>query len=109
MNRKVTECDIVLELLPLYIEEKTGEVSDAFVAEHLTGCRECREVYEFMSADLMPEAEMSREDATREVKRGRKRLSPTLKKVLFATAGILAYLGLMVGLVVYTYMYLTGM
>ena len=36
MNRKVSDCDIVLELLPLYIEKRTGAESNGFVEKHFS-------------------------------------------------------------------------
>ena len=53
--KKYTECDIVRELLPLYIEQKTGEESNAYVAGHLPKCEECRAIHQWMSADWLEE------------------------------------------------------
>jgi len=46
------ECDIVLDLLPLYIENKTCNESNDLVMKHLEECQECSEVYRNMTADL---------------------------------------------------------
>lgn len=42
------ECDVVYDLLPLYMDGKAGEDSRTFVKEHLQKCRGCKEVYEDM-------------------------------------------------------------
>ena len=36
------ECDVVYDLLPLYMDGKAGEDSRTFVKEHLQKCRSCR-------------------------------------------------------------------
>lgn len=46
------ECDVVLDLLPLYIENKTSDESNRLVRKHLEECRECSEIYRSMTADL---------------------------------------------------------
>lgn len=42
------ECDIVKDLLPLYVEGMVSEKSSEAVKEHLLECRECRDTYEKM-------------------------------------------------------------
>lgn len=42
------ECDIVKDLLPLYVEQITSEVSNKAVEEHLRECEQCSEVYREM-------------------------------------------------------------
>lgn len=113
MNRKVSDCDIVLELLPLYIERKTGQESNEFVEKHLAECAECREVFELMSADWLTETgqAVAASDVKGETKQAKQDSTPKKwfqSKILWVIAGILAYAGLMAGLVIYTYMYLTG-
>lgn len=46
------ECDIVKDLLPLYVEQLAGEVSKIAVEEHLEECESCKEIYREMK---MPE------------------------------------------------------
>jgi len=114
MNRKVSDCDIVLELLPLYIEKRTGAESNGFVAKHLAECEECREAFELMSADWLTEKgmggleESDAETIPAKMDEDASRGGWTNKKIFLLVAGLLAYAGLMVGLVIYTFMYLTG-
>ena len=113
MNKNVCDCDIVLELLPLYIEQKTGAESNAFVEEHLAECEQCREVYELMSADWMAEdageaADADSENLTQESTKDGTPGRWYQSKLFWVIAGILAYAGLMAGLVIYTFLYLTG-
>lgn len=119
MSKNYNDCDIVLELLPLYIEQKTGAESNAFVGTHLTGCKECQEVYRFMSEDLLKQMETApvqnsadnnvpvlSKQSTRKPRRIH--LTPTAKRVLLLLLGLVGYACLMVGVVVYTFLYLTG-
>ncbi len=48
MINRNQECDIVSDLLPLYIEQGIGQESSDFIREHLTGCEECRKNLEYM-------------------------------------------------------------
>ncbi len=48
MIDKNIECDIVSDLLPLYLEGKTGDESNLFVREHLKQCEQCRKNLEYM-------------------------------------------------------------
>lgn len=115
MNRKVSDCDIVLELLPLYIEQRTGQESNDFVVKHLAECADCREVFELMNADFLPEAGQGEVGKSGEETVSAKNVEDSHrsgwlnKKVLLVVAGLLAYAGLLVGLVIYTFFYLTGM
>lgn len=99
MSKNFNDCDIVLELLPLYLDGKTGEESNAFVREHLAGCAECREVYELMSADFLADKEAKPETRRKQAKRSWKHLSPARKRTIILAAGLLGYLALMMGCV----------
>lgn len=44
------ECDVIRDLLPLYVEKLTSGTSNKLIEEHLEQCEECSEVYEKMRA-----------------------------------------------------------
>jgi len=94
MSKNVNDCDIVLELLPLYLDGKTCEESNAFVKEHLRGCSECREVHLFMSADFSREKVKVSEESGKSRRRRR-------KKIALLVGGLAVYLLLMIGIVVF--------
>lgn len=48
MINKNQECDIISDLLPLYLEQKTSEETGEFIREHLQECECCRKNLEFM-------------------------------------------------------------
>ena len=37
------ECNIVRDILPLYVEDMVSEETEKFVKEHLAECKNCRE------------------------------------------------------------------
>lgn len=43
---KKTECAIVQDLLPNYLEQLTCEETNAFVEQHIEQCQECKKVFE---------------------------------------------------------------
>ena len=42
------ECDIVKDLLPLYVEQIASEKSALAVEDYLKDCKDCKEIYEKM-------------------------------------------------------------
>lgn len=126
MSKNYSDCDIVLELLPLYIEQKTGEESNSFVESHLAKCQQCREIHEVMNADFSMGIKSAEADGKtketelkatkrRQAKQGKakykqksRRLVRTAIKISILVAALMGYLGLMVGIVVYTFRYLAG-
>lgn len=51
------KCNIVRDLIPLYIDDCCSEESEAIVKEHIDNCPKCKEFYESMSAlSVMPAA-----------------------------------------------------
>lgn len=48
MEGRKWECDVVFDLLPLYMDGKVSEDSTIFVKEHLKECECCKEIYEDM-------------------------------------------------------------
>lgn len=99
MSKNYNDCDIVLELLPFYLDGKTGEESNAFVREHLAGCESCSEVHNLMSADFLADKEAKPETMGKKARRSWRHLSPARKRTLILAAGLLGYLALMIGCV----------
>lgn len=56
------ECDIVKDLLPLYVEQLASEKSRMAVEEHLEECETCRQIYHEMKAPE-PDIQYDREPA----------------------------------------------
>lgn len=46
------DCEIIWDLLPLYLEHMTSEETGMVIREHLDGCDACRQQYLQMSSDF---------------------------------------------------------
>ena len=71
------QCEIVQDLLPLYVDSACSESSAAVVKEHLESCPECKSLYEKLCSDTGEEilkTEMTGVVAKRERKEKKKRL-----------------------------------
>ena len=87
-------CNIVKDLMPLYIDDALSEESKAAVEEHLTGCEGCREYYRRMHGSEIPDAEaeaevvLSRLDEAERLKRLKRKM--LLKRIvtIAATAAV---------------------
>ena len=51
MNRQF-ECNIILDLLPLYMDGVTSSDTDAVIREHLEKCEVCKNAYEAMADEM---------------------------------------------------------
>ena len=88
------ECNIVRDILPLYVEDMVSEETAKFVKEHLAECKSCREDYEAMkSTDGFVE---NKSDNSEDIKiaNGLKNIKNTINKkirsiVLCAVAAVL--------------------
>ena len=54
MNRKDIDCNVIIDLLPLYKEEICSEATRELVEEHRRSCEYCRQLCENMT---LPEPE----------------------------------------------------
>lgn len=52
MNKQY-DCNIIFDLLPLYIDSMTTDETDEVVRMHLQECEKCRQVYESMTEELV--------------------------------------------------------
>lgn len=51
MNKQYT-CDVIFDLLPLYIDGMTSSETAKVVEEHLKECEVCRQMYEEMTGEI---------------------------------------------------------
>lgn len=108
MSENFRVCEIAQELLPLYLEQKTGEESNLFLQKHLGECQECQKVYQFMSADFSAQIKKNEGSKNETQNHRRKHISSKSKKVILLIAVLVGYVLLMAGIVIYTFLYLTG-
>lgn len=86
------ECDLVADLLPIYIDGKASEASKTFIEEHIKTCQDCRDIYEAMAADMeLPKPE----------KRKRRFKIPTLLKIFLGVLGYLFFAIIVVVIISY--------
>ena len=86
------ECDLVADLLPIYIDGKASDASKKFLEEHIKTCEECKEIYEAMTADMeLPKPE----------KRKRRFKIPTLLKIFLGVLGYLLFAIIVVVIISY--------
>lgn len=52
MINKNQECDIIEDLLPLYLDYATKEETNQFIQKHLEECESCRKDYELMKCSF---------------------------------------------------------
>ena len=57
MNNK---CNLIRDILPLYVEDMVSTDTREFVSEHLEHCEACRAAFEHMQkpADIIPDADI---------------------------------------------------
>ena len=51
------DCNVIMDLLPLYVDECCSEESERLVAEHLEACESCRKTYDQMRETCQTYAE----------------------------------------------------
>ena len=84
------KCEMIRDLLPLYIDGLTSEASNQEIEKHLKTCKECRNYYQEMTGELPDPAPMSQEEI-RDVELMKKIRKKGRKKFVgFLAAGILA-------------------
>lgn len=106
MNDTYNACDIALELLPLYIEQKTGQDSNLFLTRHLAECKQCQKAYQMMIVDFSAREEKA-DPVTLRKKHKKKLFTSKRKKIIYLVLFLVAYALLMAGIVIYTFIKLT--
>lgn len=88
------KCEIVRDLMPLYVDGVVSDVSKGSVEEHLAHCAECKEVYQDMVYDIEMEKQPS------EVQDIKRFLKKTKKMYLSYGLGILSFVAVFVCMIV---------
>ncbi|WP_313162793.1 zf-HC2 domain-containing protein [Sedimentibacter sp.] len=92
-------CNIIKDLLPLYIDNLTSNESNEIIEEHLNSCNECQIVYEQMNTPIEAEQEQNREN---EIDYLKKVKTKTIKNYVFVFS-IIAIIAVL------TFVFLIGM
>ncbi len=59
-------CDIIKDMLPLYVDNLCGEETRHLVEKHVESCRECREVLEVMKSGPIPQFVVKQQELAKE-------------------------------------------
>ena len=91
-------CDVVRDLLPLYIDHLTSEQTSAEVKAHLDCCEACRTQYRDMTgAEPQPEEAQPEIDYLKKVNRSRRRIAVIAISAVLATAFVGGAIALILG------------
>ncbi len=92
-----TECSIVQDLLPLYVEDMVNEETAQFVREHLSECTECRAEYEALKAGSpLPDLEkkpVTDEEQARSFKNVMKKMNRQFNSLAYVLIILFIFLG----------------
>ena len=72
-------CNIILDLLPEYIENDVSEDTVEFIEQHIKGCDNCKNILDNMSSNIIKEEEKLKNDAKKEFEKVKK-VQKNLKK-----------------------------
>ena len=93
MERELA-CEIVKDLLPLYVDEMVSDVSKKSIESHLENCTECNEIYHNMAYHLEMETPPT------EVSDVKRFLKKTKKMYLLYGLSGLSFIAILVCLIV---------
>lgn len=93
MEREL-DCDIVKDLLPLYVDGMVSEVSKKSIENHLDYCTDCSEIYHNMTFTLEEETQPS------EVQDVKRFLKKTKKMYLLYGLGCISFIAILVCMIV---------
>lgn len=94
------KCEIIRDLMPLYIDHLTSEVTNEMIEEHLRGCEDCQKFYEEMSGEIQSELKESIKPQEKEKLNYLKRIK---KKTVLQAFAIFCMVGIVVGIFFVTF------
>lgn len=97
------ECDIAMDLMPLYVDDLLSENSKIFVKNHIDSCESCRKYYEKLSSEIkIPVSKEVRFSDLRPIEYLKSNLSKKIIKKVLATVLVV---GLCVGALLFATLY----
>lgn len=96
------ECDVILDLLPLYLEDMTGEETEKVIQEHLEECESCKQEYLRMAASFT-DLFMEKEETKHRKCIGNRKRKPRYKKKTIVKMMIYGYAFLMLAIIVFCF------
>ncbi len=93
-----TDCCIVCDILPLYVENMVSEETSALIKEHLRECEDCRKEAEYLSEDTFKHKEEKKFDDTQKdvvpLKKFAKKFNMQMQSMSYALIILFVFLGL---------------
>ena len=97
------ECDIVKDLMPLYIDDLLSENSKKIVENHINSCESCKNYYDKLSSEIkIPVSKEARFSDLRPIEYLKSNLS---KKIIKKVLGTTLVIGLLVGAFLFAQLY----
>src|SRR5699024_1218876 len=97
------ECDIVKDLMPLYIDDLLSENSKKIVENHINSCESCKNYYDKLSSEIkIPVSKEARFSDLRPIEYLKSNLS---KKIIKKVLGTTLVIGLLVGAFLFANLY----
>ena len=90
MSHKIP-CEMIQDLMPLYVEHLTSDVTNSKVQEHLTECSECTEKYQRMNVSVAQDY-MKQFEAKKEIDYLKKVRRSNRSKIVMSIAATIALL-----------------
>lgn len=89
------ECDVVKDLMPLYIDDVLSDNSKFFVKDHIDSCEACRNYYEKLSSEV--KIPVSKEYRTKDLKPIEYLKATLSRKIIKRVLAIVLVVGFLVG------------
>ncbi|MBR0128061.1 MAG: zf-HC2 domain-containing protein [Firmicutes bacterium] len=90
------KCEVVKDLLPLYVDGVASEESCALIEEHLKECEDCRQYLELLQEDLPNVSEVSLADETASLRKIKRRIRRNRVLVVLVTMVFAVIAGLLI-------------
>ena len=88
-----TECSVVRDLLPLYVEDMVSEETAAYIGEHLESCEECKAELESLKGSAEIAVIEEKPDNAKPFKKIMKKMNRQFYSVAYAALIFLIFLG----------------
>ena len=89
--KEKNDCKIVQDLLPNYIEKLTSKETNAYIEEHINGCKECQKILDAMQKDIQLQEKKLEKKKVKYIKKYNHKLR-ILKTILLSIILIFAVL-----------------
>lgn len=93
-----TDCCIIRDILPLYVENMVSDETAALIKEHISECDECRKEAEYLSSDCFRQEQINIPDESRNdarlIKKISGKLNMQMQSMSYALIILFVFLGL---------------